>query len=127
MAFDKKYAYYIDRGKLALVEQDTSVDGNWKTISTDGKFFRAWVKGVSTTNDITTATDKTGSLNTEIPARYHDAIVNLTIAMAYLRPPQSNAESYTLFKQLYSEEMLKAKKFIRMGYRTSGMVKPVDF
>ena len=32
MAFDKKYAYYIDRGKLALVEQDTSVDGNWKTI-----------------------------------------------------------------------------------------------
>ena len=133
MALDKTYAWYINRvgnntPKLALVEKDTAIDGDWKTISTAGKFFRAWVKGVSTTNDLTTDSVKTSSLNTEIPNRYHESIVNLSIAMGYLKPgPSLNPEMYTLFKQLYSEEALKAKKFIKMGYRSSGAIKPVDF
>ena len=128
MALDKTYAYYIDpRGKLALVEKDTAIDGNWKTISPSGKFFRAWVKGVSTTNDLTTSSDLTSTLNSEIPARYHEAIVNLAISMAYLKPSNLNPEMHAAFKQLYTEDMKKAKKFKKMGYSSVGQVKAVDF
>tara|TARA_R100000353_G_scaffold131783_2_gene93453 strand:- start:955 stop:1347 length:393 start_codon:yes stop_codon:yes gene_type:complete len=130
MALKKKYAYYIDRGKFALVEYggigNSSDDAtSWQSISTSGKTIRLFTKGLAA--PITTASDKATELTTAIPARYHQAIVSLAISYLYLRPDKTNAEMYALHKREYMDMLKRAKRWKKMGRRTTGVIKPVDF
>tara|TARA_E500000305_G_scaffold106319_1_gene104780 strand:+ start:1017 stop:1409 length:393 start_codon:yes stop_codon:yes gene_type:complete len=130
MALKKKYAYYIDRGKLAIVEfggtsNDSDTLTGWQSVSTAGKTVRLFTKGLAA--PITTASDKATELTTAIPSRYHQAIISLAISYLYLRPDKTNAEMYALHKREYMEMLKRAKRWKKMGRRTTGFIKPVDF
>ena len=124
MALNKDYAYYIDRGKIALIEKSTT-SGEWDSISTAGKTVRIFTKGIPA--KLTTTTPLTDSLSTQIPEQYHEAILNLAIAMGYTVPPNLNGELFQLFKGLYQGDLKRAKKFSRMQRRSTGFISPQEF
>ena len=124
MALNKDYAYYIDRNKIALIEKSTT-SGEWDSISTAGKTFRIFTKGIPA--KLTTATSLTEDVTSQIPAQYHDAILHYAISLAYLSPRNNDAEKYTVFKSLYQEELKRAKKYSKMERRSVGFIRPQEF
>jgi len=124
MALSKDYAYYIDRGKLALIEKSTT-SGEWNSITTAGKTVRIFTTG--TASNLTTAANMDAEISLAIPGRYHHAILYLSIAYACLSPKNADPEKYTMFMGLYQQELKKAKKFKKMGNRTVGFIKPQEF
>ena len=124
MALSKDYAYYIDRDRIALIEKSTT-SGDWDSISTSGKTVRIFTNGIP--SSITAATNMTSEISLAIPARYHEGIMNLAIALAYLSASNLDPEKHMIFKNLYNEELKRAKKFKKMGNRTVGFIKPQEF
>ena len=124
MALLKDYAYYIDRGRLALIEKSTT-SGDWETISTSGKTVRIFTKGLP--SKLTTETTLVSSISSQIPEQYHEAILNLAIATGYTVPPNLNGELFQLFKGLYQGDLNRAKKFSKMNRRSTGFIRPQEF
>ena len=124
MALLKDYAYYIDRNRIALIEK-SSTTGEWDSISITGKTFRIFTKGIPA--KLTTTTGMSEDATSQIPEQYQDAVLHLAISMAYLSPKNTDAEKHGIFKSIYSEELKRAKKFSRMGRRTTGFIKPQEF
>lgn len=124
MALSKDYAYYIDRDRIALIEKSTT-SGEWDSISTAGKTVRIFTKGIPA--KLTTTTNMTEELTSQIPEQYQDAVLHLAVSMAYLSPKNIDAEKHGIFKSIYSEELKRAKKFSKMGRRTTGFIKPQEF
>ena len=113
MALLKDYAYYIDRGRLALIEKSTT-SGDWETISTSGKTVRIFTKGLP--SKLTTETTLVSSISSQIPEQYHEAILNLAIATGYTVPPN-----------LYQGDLKRAKKFSKLNRRSTGFIRPQEF
>ena len=129
--------YFIDNGRLALVEKNgsTTVDGastSFKTI-TVAKALR--VHSISKADhfnigdSITTAeysSDTLGPLGA-IPIQYHEALVYKVIAMGYKTPPNINLDLAQYFDMEYAKSVKSAKKFAKRAYIQTGIIAPVDF
>ena len=133
MALSKKYAYYIDREKLGVVEYGgTSNDSdgitNWQSISVSGKTIRIFCTKLA--DHMTSANMDTVSSTIEhgqVPAQFHEGLVHKAISIGYKDPRNINIELATFFEQEYQQVEKKAKKYARMHHQTAGYIRPVDF
>jgi hypothetical protein len=125
--------WYIDRGqggrnRLAIVEKSTSsttketITSNFASVS-EVKDLRIYV--VDTQTDF--AIDSITNENTEIPKRYHEALVYKVVANGYKDPRNQKIEAAQYFDNEYEVLLKKAKKYARSNLQTNGFVQQVDF
>lgn len=129
MATKKERAWYIDKlGKIGIVEKSTNTitkDGytsNWTSI-TEAKSFRIYA--ISRDDDLS-ASDLTNTFN-QIPAQFHEAIVNKVIANGYKDTRNQKFDAAQYFDNEYAVAIKEAKKFSKANYTTTGFIKPQDY
>jgi hypothetical protein len=126
MALNKKYAYYVDRDNIAIVE-DTSetidtYESKWSTVSTTGLTFKVY--GSEIPDDMSA-----DGVGTEIPTIHNiqEYILNYLIAEGYQDPrnlvPQI-AQQFLAKAKFFERQ---AKKEIRRRKQRGGFIKPVDY
>lgn len=124
--------YFIDTHtageKIAIVEkaknavtQDGYTD-EYKTV-TVAKGLR--IRGVFTDTDV--AINTLGGTFSNIPARFHESIVQSVIGTGYMDPRNEDERKAMVFAQLYMGGVKAAKKFARSNYSTTGRIVPQDF
>ena len=134
MASKKDYFYFIDTHsageKIAIVEKATSVvskngwTSDYKTVQTSGTNILK-IRGAFIDDDLVAGT-LTGEY-TNIPSRFHDALVLNVISLGYLDPRNLELQKAELFGRAYDAEMKRAKKFARRNYVSTGRIVPQDF
>jgi|TARA_Y100001973_G_scaffold59047_1_gene86899 hypothetical protein len=132
MADKKEYFYFIDIAgdseKIALLEKGTVTRNGWtsdyKTIQLTGTN-NISIKGIWLDDDLVAGT-LTGTYS-NIPLRFHEAIVNKVISIGYKDPRNLNINNAQFFDLEFTKGMKKAKKFARSNYATLGRVVPNDF
>jgi hypothetical protein len=131
MANKQRY-YFIDTHtggeKIAIVEKATNavtIDGftsNYATVS-EVKGFK--IRGIFTDTDL--VVDALTTTYSNIPSRFHDALVSSVIATGYMDPRNDNPEKASFFTQLYLGGVKSALKFARSNYVSTGRIVPQDF
>ena len=132
MADRKEYFYFIDSysssEQIAFVEKGSVTRNGWsseyKTIQltmTDS----VRIRGSFIDDDLVAGT-LTGTYS-NIPLRFHEAIVNKVISIGYKDPRNLNINNSQFFDLEFTKGMKKAKKFARSNYVTLGRVVPNDF
>ena len=125
--------WYIDRGqggrdRLAIVERSNNqltkerVTTDWASVSE--------VKDLRVYTIDTPADFETGNLSledTNIPKRYHEALVNKVISMGYKDPRNMRVDVAQYFDMEYEKLVKKAKKHARSNMQTNGVIKQIDF
>ena len=132
MASRKEYFYFIDTHtageKLAIVEKGSVTRNGWssdyKTVQLSGTN-NIKIRGTWLEDDLVAGT-LTGSY-TNIPARFHEYIVNRVIANGYKDPRHMDFDVAQYFDNQYEKGVKKAKKFARSNYQTVGAIKAQDF
>ena len=134
MANKKEYFYFIDTHstgeKIAIVEKATNTvskngqTSNYRTVQTAGTNILK-IRGVFTEDDLVAGT-LTGAFS-NIPARFHSAIVDRVISMGYRDPRNFAADKATLFDSEWEHGLRKAKKFSKRNYISVGRIVPQDF
>tara|TARA_R100000152_G_C6656609_1_gene96681 strand:+ start:214 stop:618 length:405 start_codon:yes stop_codon:yes gene_type:complete len=134
MATKKNRFYFIDTHsdgeKIAIVEKATNAvtkDGwtsDYKTISETGTNIIK-IRGSFLDDDLSNDT-LTGSYS-NIPSRFHEAIVNKVIAMGYKDPRHMELNTAQYFDNEYEKGVKKGKVFARSNYQTVGVVNSQDY
>ena len=125
--------WYIDRGqggrnRLGIVEKATSsttketVTSDWASVS-EVKDLRLYT--IDTPADFLTG--NVGVEDTNIPKRYHEALVNKVISMGYKDPRNMKIDAAQYFDMEYEKLVKKAKKHARSNMQTNGFIQQVDF
>ena len=132
MAAKKEYFYYIDTAssgeKLAFVEKGSvtrnGYTSNYKTIKIAGTN-NVKVRGIFFDTDLTMNT-MSGTFS-NIPARFHEYIVNKVIASGYKEPRHMELNVAQYFDDVYDKGIKKAKQFARANYIKTGHIASQDF
>jgi len=134
MATKKEYFYFIDTHtegeKLAIVQKATNLvtkngwTSNFQTVQKAGDNI-VKIRGVFTDSDLV-ANTLTGSYS-NIPSRFHEAIVNKAISAGYRDPRHLEIQLSQFFDMEYEKSIKKAKKFARSNYITVGRIVSQDF
>ena len=125
--------WFIDRGqggrdRLGIVEKSNSsttketVTSDWASVSE--------VKDLRVYAIDTPAEWVVGDLsveNTDIPKRYHEALVNKVISVGYKDPRNQKFDASQFFDLEYEKVVKKAKKHARSNMQTNGFIQQVDF
>jgi len=125
--------WYIDRGqggrdRLGIVEKSNSsttketITSDWASVS-EAKDLRIYT--VDSPSDFVTG-DLTVE-DTNIPKRYHEALVNKVISMGYRDPRNMKIDAAQFFDTEYEKLVKKAKKHARSNMQTNGFIKQIDF
>ena len=125
--------WYIDRGqggrnRLGIVEKATSsttketVTSDWASVS-EVKDLRLYT--IDTPADFLTG--NVGVEDTNIPKRYHEALVNKVISMGYKDPRNMKIDAAQYFDMEYEKGIKEAKKYSKGYYKTHTFVKAQDF
>tara|TARA_R100000458_G_C8273089_1_gene247914 strand:- start:1581 stop:1976 length:396 start_codon:yes stop_codon:yes gene_type:complete len=125
--------WYIDRGqggrdRLGIVEKANSqttketITTDWASVS-EAKDLRIYT--IDTQEDFV-AGDLTVE-KTDIPKRYHEALVNRVISLGYRDARNMKFDAAQFFDGEYEKLIKKAKKQARSNYQTHGFVKQIDF
>lgn len=132
MATKKEYFYFIDSyvsdEQLAFVEKGLVTRNGW---SSDYKTIQltmadaARVRGSFLESDLTINT-LTGSYS-NIPSRFHSAIVSKVIAMGYKDPRHMELNTAQYFDNEFELAIKRAKKFSKSNYQSTGRIVPQDF
>ena len=125
--------WYIDRGqggrdRLGVVEKATSQTTK-ETITTDWGSVSE-VKDLRVYTIDAPADFETGDISVEdtnIPKRYHEALVNKVISMGYRDPRNMKMDAAQYFDMEYEKLVKKAKKHARSNMQTNGFIQQVDF
>ena len=134
MANKKEYFYFIDTHsageKIAIVQKATNAvtkngwTSQYQTVQTAGTNILK-IRGIFTDNDLATGT--LDGKYSNIPTRFHHAIVMNVISMGYLDPRNMNVETAKVFAMGYDDGLKKAKRFARSNYISTGRVAAQDF
>ena len=125
--------WYIDRGqggrdRLAIVEKANSqttketITTDWASVS-EAKDLRIYTTDTQEDFDINNLSGE----KTEIPKRYHEALVNKVISLGYRDARNMKIDASQFFDMEYEKLIKKAKKYARSNYQTHGFVKQIDF
>jgi hypothetical protein len=115
---DKEYAWYIERNQLGIVEK---VSGEWKSITEAGKSIRIFCSALVPHFSV----DLDGQ--SEIPAQFHQALVNKVISEGYKDPRNLNLDLAQYFEGEYIKGVKSAKKYARMHHYSSAKIIPQEF
>ena len=134
MATKKEYFYFIDTHtageKIAIVEKAANAvtkngwTSNYKTVQTAGDNILK-IRGIFTDTDL--ANDTMTGTYSNIPSRFHEAIVSKVIAKGYKDPRHMELQTAQYFDGEYSLGIKKAKNFARSNYITIGRIVPQDY
>jgi hypothetical protein len=134
MATKKQYFYFIDTHsageKLAIVQKAVNAvtrngwSSNYATVQTTGTN-NVRIRGSFLDADLGNDT-MTGTYS-NIPARFHEAIVSKVIARGYKDPRHMEIQTSQFFDNEYEMGIKRAKKFSKGNYITMGRVVPQDF
>tara|TARA_R100000458_G_scaffold53525_1_gene55842 strand:+ start:1352 stop:1741 length:390 start_codon:yes stop_codon:yes gene_type:complete len=129
MANKKQRAWFIDKLlKLGIVEKGDNVttrDGytsNWKSIS-EAKDLRIY----AISRDLDLAADNLTNTWSQIPAQFHEVIINKAIANGYKDPRHMELNTAQYFDAEYEKGIREAKKYSKGYYKTHTFVKAQDF
>ena len=125
--------WYIDRGqggrdRLGIVEKASSqttketITTDWGSIS-EVKDLRLYTTDTQEDFDVNDLSEE----KTEIPKRYHEALVNKVISLGYRDARNMKIDASQFFDMEYEKLIKKAKKHARSNYQTHGFIKPIDF
>lgn len=125
--------WYIDRGqggrdRLAIVEKANSqttketITTDWASVS-EVKDLRVYTIDTQADFDVNNLSGE----KTEIPKRYHEALVNKVISLGYRDARNMKIDASQFFDMEYEKLIKKAKKHARSNYQTHGFVKQIDF
>jgi hypothetical protein len=123
---NKKYAYWVEREKIAFVEETSETIGShtskWRTIQEDG--LTARIYGTKTPESVVT-----GNLDTELPLPHFvdEAALNFIIASGYEDPRNLQPQAAQMFLAKVNGLLREAKKVFRKRKQSGGFIKPVDF
>jgi|19_taG_2_1085344.scaffolds.fasta_scaffold32557_1 hypothetical protein len=134
MANRKEYFYFIDTHtageKIAIVEKATNVvskngwTSNYQTVKTAGSNILKIRGSFLDSALVNNALD--GSYS-NIPARFHEAIVSKVIARGYKDPRHMELKTSQFFDNEFELGVKRAKKFSKGNYQTTGRIVPQDF
>ena len=134
MATKKEYYYFIDTHttgeKIAIVEKATKVvsrngwTSNYQTVQTTGTNILK-IRGSFTDTDLSNNA-MTGTYS-NVPARFHNAIVSKVIAMGYKDPRHMELNTAQYFDNEFELGVKRAKKFSKSNYQTTGIIVAQDF
>jgi len=128
MALNKKYAYYIDREKLALVEQGSL---GWESISTAGKTVRIFCSERADHMTVDNLETDEPTLNTiehgVIPRQFHEALVFKVIGMGYKDPRNLQPELSQFFDNEYNIALKRANKYAKTNHISTGHIKGQEY
>lgn len=130
----KEYYYFIDTHsageKIAIVQKATNAvtrngfTSNYQTIkqSADNilKIRGSWLDSDLSANSLT-------STYSNIPSRFHEAIVNRVIAMGYKDPRNMDLKVAQYFDNEWEKAVRRAKKFSKSNYVSIGRIVAQDF
>ena len=122
MALEKDYGYYIENGKIAIVQPNSeSTGGDWQDITTAGKTIRIFAERLATDFD-TTLTDDNKTVN--LPERFRRLIADLVIARGYEMPQSKDLEMHKHFFAKYQARLRDMKKARNANYQKGGTISP---
>tara|TARA_B110000467_G_scaffold66356_1_gene60508 strand:+ start:1514 stop:1891 length:378 start_codon:yes stop_codon:yes gene_type:complete len=123
-----KYAWYIDRNQLALVEKE---NGKWISVKTSDKKMQVHATAIpkSGSNESYFTGDPLWQVEAllEIPKQFHEALVLKAIAMGYQKPPAINPQLSEFFTAQYLDAIKRAKTYVKSQKVSTGFIKPQDF
>jgi hypothetical protein len=141
-----KRFWFIDRGKIAFVEEATNsstVDGVSTNIASISEAKSVKIKAIAnalhfTTEETPGNSDEDGLMVSEyddptkgplgeIPNQYHEALVYKVIANGYREPRNLEIQLAQYFDLEYNNIIKNAKKFARSNYQTTGTIVPQDY
>ena len=135
MASRKEYFYFIDTHtageKLAIVQKATNAvtrngwTSEYQTVQTAGTNI-VKIRGTWLDDDLADSGTMTGTYS-NIPARFHDAIVSKAIAIGYRDPRNMQLSTSQFFDQEFEKGIRKGKKFAKSNYVTVGRIVAHDF
>ena len=125
--------WYVDRGqgsrnRLAIVEKSNSsatketITSNYASVS-EIKDLRIYT--IDAQDDYTV--DSVTEEKTDIPKRYHEALVYKVIANGYKDPRNQKIDAAQYFDAEYEKLLKKAKKNARSNLQTNGFIKQVSY
>jgi hypothetical protein len=125
--------WYIDRGqgtrdRIAIVEKSNSsitketITSNYASVS-EVKDLRIYTIDAPIDYVVDNVTEE----KTEIPLRYHEALVYKVIANGYKDPRNQKIDVAQYFDKEYEIVLKKAKKQARSNMQTNGFVKQVSY
>jgi len=134
MATKKEYYYFIDTHttgeKIAIVEKATNAvsrngwTSSYRTVQTAGTNILKIRGSFTDTNLAVNTMDGTYS---NIPSRFHSAIVSKVIAMGYKDPRHMELNTAQYFDNEFELAIKRAKKFSKSNYQSTGRIVPQDF
>jgi hypothetical protein len=126
MGLLKTYAWYINRGKIAIIQKSTN--NKWESVTTNGKTIRIFCSKKADPLTSSNMDSIPGSTeHGQIPSQFHEGLVSKAISMGYKDPRNINIELAAFFEKEYQEIEKRAKKWSRMNHSNGGTIIPVDF
>ena len=127
----KQRYWYIDKHRIGIVESATNavtketLTSNYSSVS-EAKDVRIYgiMKPDALGTNLTNAADPA---LIEIPAQFHEVVVNRAIASGYKDPRNMQIDMATYFDAEYDKGLREAKKFSKSRYRSGAVIRPYDF
>lgn len=128
-----KYAWYVERNRIAIVEKD---NGKWVSIKDADKKMRVHATAIPTSSS-SEAVGLSGFFNGEvewqlvdcaaIPKQFHEALVFKAIALGYQKPPTINPQLSEFFTAQYLDAIKRAKTYVKAQGIATGFISPQDY
>jgi hypothetical protein len=125
----KTRAWFVDKLiKIGIVEKGTNTvtkDGyttDWSSIS-EAKDLRIY----AISRDADLVINSTSSTWNQIPAQFHEVIINKVIAGGYKDPRNMEIKLAQYFDSEYAIGVKEAKKYSKSNYQATGTIKQQDF
>ena len=117
----KTYLWWYSRGGINLVEEASSGDYPYTTVSTAGLNIRVYAirKASHFSSDL--------NENSEFPSQFHEALAYKVIADMYRLPASLNLQLAQYFDKMYEKELRNAKKYAKSQLIETGHIRGVDF
>ena len=112
-----KYAYKLERGKLAVFEKSSN---KWVSIKTSGLTLRIF--GIGLADHFGDNLDYSNMM----PLQFHESLAYKAIAMGYKDPRNLNIEVASYFDMEYDKTIKEAKKYARSNNKMSTQIRQGD-
>tara|TARA_R110002020_G_scaffold212480_4_gene419109 strand:- start:6524 stop:6892 length:369 start_codon:yes stop_codon:yes gene_type:complete len=122
MALTKKYAWWTERARLALVEEGGT--GGWQSPTTSDMTIRILASAKATDFGVASDEDATTSA---FPPQFHKAIVYWVIAELYRDPRNLDLEMAEYYMKEYDKIVKMAKHYGKRGNIGFGQIRGQQF
>ena len=122
MALSKKYAWWVERARLALVEEGGT--DNWQSPTTAGMNIRILASAKPPSFTIGNDEDTTTSA---FPPQFHKALAYWVIAELYRDPRNLDLEMAEYYRREYDKIVKLAKHYGKRGHAGFGQIRGQQF